>query len=70
MGDDFELREYQRKTELVCSKNSLNNNYKNVEAGKNGRTTLFQILQQMLRVCLVGAVFFGELYLQNLHRVF
>lgn len=34
MGDEFELKEYQRKTELVCAEESLHNSYKNVEAGK------------------------------------
>eukprot|EP00904_Undaria_pinnatifida_P008122 jgi/Undpi1/443/HiC_scaffold_1.g00439.m1 len=41
-GDEFELREYQRKTELVCAKESLNNNYKNVEAGKGWRRHFFK----------------------------
>ncbi|CBN78426.1 ATP-dependent RNA helicase, mitochondrial, putative [Ectocarpus siliculosus] len=33
-GDDFELREYQRKTELVCAEESLGNNYKNIQPGE------------------------------------
>lgn len=34
MGDDFELKEYQRKTELVCAEDSLGSSYKNVQSGK------------------------------------
>eukprot|EP00752_Nemacystus_decipiens_P012450 g11031.t1 len=33
MGDDFELREYQRKTELVCAEDSLSSSYKNIQPG-------------------------------------
>ncbi|CAM9514324.1 unnamed protein product, partial [Hapterophycus canaliculatus] len=33
MGDDFELREYQRKTELVCAEKSIMS-YKNIQPGK------------------------------------
>lgn len=41
MGDDFELREYQRKTELVCAEESLNSDYKHVQPGKRCPPTLF-----------------------------
>lgn len=33
MGDDFELREYQRKTELVCAEKSIIS-YKNIQPGE------------------------------------
>eukprot|EP00903_Cladosiphon_okamuranus_P012800 g11963.t1 len=32
-GDDFEMREYQRKTKLVCAEESLGSSYKNIEPG-------------------------------------
>lgn len=40
MGDDFELKEYQRKTELVCSEQSLNNSYRNVQPGEKQQAML------------------------------
>lgn len=34
MGDDFELRQYERKTALVCADESLKGNYANVQPGE------------------------------------
>jgi len=43
MGDDFELKEYQRKTELVCAEDSLGGSYKNVQPGETRKEILEKI---------------------------
>ncbi|CAN0308198.1 unnamed protein product, partial [Discosporangium mesarthrocarpum] len=51
MGDSFELKEYERKTELIASKESLANDYSKVQPGDAivafSKADIFSIKEQI-----------------------